>query len=105
MITCHISYVVDADKLAEFEEYARMWIDILPRFGGTHHGYFLPSEGESDVALSLFSFPDFASYERYRKAAPADPDVQKAMEFAKRTRSFSRYSRTFFRPVLPQAKA
>jgi len=103
MITCHIRYVIDADKAAEFEEYARMWLALVPRFGGTHHGYFLPSEGESDIALATFSFPSFAEYERYRQNAGKDPDVQKAMAFAKATRCFIRYERSFFRPVLPSA--
>ena len=102
MITCHIRYVVDAEKLAEFEQYCRMWLELLPRFGGTHHGYFLPSEGESDIALSLFSFPSFAAYEQYRKAAATDPDVAKATAFARQTKCFRRYERSFFRPVLPQ---
>jgi len=101
MITCHIRYVIDAEKIAEFEQYCRMWLDLLPRFGGTHHGYFLPSEGESDIALSIFSFPSFAAYEQYRKDAAADPDVAKATAFAKQTRCFRRYERSFFRPVLP----
>ena len=60
MITCVIRYIVDQDKIAEFEIYAKMWLALMPRFGGTHHGYFLPSEGESDVAMSLFSFPSLA---------------------------------------------
>jgi len=101
MISCYIRYVIDSDKIAEFEEYCRMWLDLLPRFGGIHHGYFLPSEGESDIALSIFSFPSLAAYEQYRKAAAADPDVQKAVAFAKQTRCFRRYERSFFRPVLP----
>jgi hypothetical protein len=103
MISCNIRYVIDADKIAEFEEYCGMWLDLLPRFGGIHHGYFLPSEGESDVALSIFSFPSFAAYEQYRKAAAVDPDVQRAVAFAKQTRCFRRYERSFFRPVLPSA--
>ena len=52
-----------------------MWLELLPRFGGIHHGYFLPSEGESDVALAMFSFPSLAAYEQYRKDSAADPDV------------------------------
>jgi NIPSNAP len=103
MIACHIRYVIDSDKIAEFEEYCRMWLDLLPRFGGVHHGYFLPSEGASDIALSIFSFSSFAAYEQYRKAAAADPDVRKAVAFAKQTRCFLRYERSFFRPLLPTA--
>jgi len=103
MITCYVRYIIDAQKIAEFEEYSKLWLVLVPRFGGTHHGYFLPSEGESDVALALFSFPSLADYEQYRKDAAADPDVQKAMKFAKETRCFLRYERSFFRPLLPNA--
>jgi hypothetical protein len=103
MISCYLRYVIDADKIAEFEEYAKMWLELLPRFGGTHHGYFLPSEGESDIALAIFSFPTLAAYEQYRRDAAADPDVQRALQFAKETRCFLRYERSFFRPVFPAA--
>jgi hypothetical protein len=75
VITCHIRYELDADRIPAFEQYAEMWLELLPRFGGTHHGYFLPSEGASDIALATFSFPSFAAYEQYRKDASIDPDV------------------------------
>ena len=67
MITCYLRYEVDPDKLTDFEAYGAMWLDLMPRFGGIHHGYFLPSEGESDVALAMFSFPSLAAYEQYRR--------------------------------------
>jgi hypothetical protein len=38
-----------------------------------------------------------------RKDAATDLDVAKAMAFAKRTRCFIRYERSFFRPLLPKA--
>jgi hypothetical protein len=96
MITCYLRYEVDLDKLADFEAYGAMWLDLVPQFGGIHHGYFLPSEGASDIALAMFSFPSLAAYEQYRKDAAVDPDVQKAVAFAKRTRCFIRYERSFF---------
>ena len=102
MITCYLRYEVRPDKLAEFEAYGAMWLDLMPRFGGIHHGYFLPSEGRSDVALAMFSFPSLAAYEQYREDAGKDPDVQKAVAFAKETRCFIRYERSFFRPLLPK---
>src|ERR1700710_2859341 len=76
MITCYLRYEVDPDKLADFEAYGAMWLDLMPRVGGIHHGYFLPSEGASDIALAVFSFPSLAAYEQYRKDAAADTDVQ-----------------------------
>jgi hypothetical protein len=102
MITCYLRYEVHPDRIADFEAYGAMWLDLMPRFGGIHHGYFLPSEGKSDVALAMFSFPSLAAYEQYRKDAAVDPDVQKAVAFAKETRCFIRYERSFFRPLLPK---
>ena len=99
MITCHVLYIVDPDRIAEFEEYARMWVAITPRFGGTHHGYFLPSEGWSDIAFAIFSFPSLVDYDKYRTDIASDPDVLKARAFAKQTRCFLRTKRSFFRPL------
>lgn len=59
MITCFLKYEVEMDKLAEFENYAKMWIPLVEKFGGEHHGYFMPSEGASDIAYALFTFPGF----------------------------------------------
>ncbi|MEM9604507.1 MAG: NIPSNAP family protein [Pseudomonadota bacterium] len=100
MITCSIRYTVDPLKLAEFEHYARLWIPLVEKFGGTHHGYFLPHEGASDTALALFSFPSLAAYETYREQAAADPECQAAMAYYAQTRCFERYDRSFMRPVL-----
>jgi hypothetical protein len=105
MITCYLRYEVPLGKLADFEAYAAMWLELVPRFGGIHHGYFLPSEGESDVALAMFSFPSFAAYEQYRKDSAADPDVQKAIDFVKQTGCFKRFERSFFRPLFPKSAA
>jgi hypothetical protein len=43
-------------KLKEFEHYAKLWIPLVEKFGGNHHGYFMPHEGANDIALALFSF-------------------------------------------------
>lgn len=100
MVTCYLEYIVDPDKLVEFEEYGRRWIDLVNRLGGTHHGYFLPSEGASDVAYALFSFPSLADYEAYRARSFEDPECQAAIEYAKETRCILSYRRSFLRPVL-----
>jgi NIPSNAP len=99
VITCFLKYEVDADKIADFEVYAKMWIPLVEKFGGKHHGYFLPSEGASDVAYALFSFPSLADYEEYRKKAATDAECQKAMDFYHETKCFRRYERSFMRPV------
>ncbi|WP_315131747.1 NIPSNAP family protein [Achromobacter marplatensis] len=99
MITCYLRYVIDANAIAEFETYAKMWIPLVERFGGTHHGYFLPSEGANNVALALFSFPSLAAYETYRQDSLKDADCQQAYAYAVQTRCIVSYERSFFRPV------
>ena len=61
MITCYLQYELDPEKIDEFEEYARLWLALLPKFGGEHHGYFLPHESANDLAVALFSFPSLAA--------------------------------------------
>jgi hypothetical protein len=99
MITCYLRYIVDPYKLAEFEHYGRLWIPLVTKFGGTHHGYFLPSEGVNNVALALFTFPSFAAYERYRTASMSDPACVDAFAYTEKTRCIVSYERSFFRPV------
>ncbi|QWP75422.1 NIPSNAP family protein [Lysobacter sp. K5869] len=100
MITCYLRYVLDPAKLDQFEHYARQWIPLVARFGGTHHGYFLPGEGANNIALALFSFPSLAEYERYRERSRADADCQALFAYAEATGCFLSYERSFFRPVL-----
>jgi hypothetical protein len=60
MITCVVDCTIDPDQIESFERFARIWIGLVNKHGGQHHGYFLPSEGASDRALALFSFPSLA---------------------------------------------
>ena len=99
MVTCYLRYVIDPYKLAEFEQYGKLWIPLVEKFGGTHHGYFLPSEGASNIALALFTFPSLAAYENYRNQASGDSACQAAIKYAEETRCIISYERSFFRPV------
>lgn len=105
MITCHIRYEIDPYKVDAFEHYATLWIPLVERFGGVHHGYFLPSEGASDIAYALFSFPSLAAYEQYRKDSMADAECLAAFAYAEETRCILRYERSFLRPLLNVAAA
>ncbi|WP_294226392.1 NIPSNAP family protein [uncultured Shimia sp.] len=103
MITCTLTYEIDPNQVAAFEAYSKVWIGLVNRMGGTHHGYWLPSEGASDVAYAMFSYPSLAAYEAYRTASMDDPECQKAFAFAQKTGCIRRYDRTFTRPVLDAA--
>ncbi len=103
MITCSLTYQIDPQKVAEFETYAKVWITLVNRMGGTHHGYWLPHEGPNDVAYAHFSFPSLAAYESYREKAMTDPDCQAAFAYSRDTGCIIRYDRSFTRPVLDGA--
>lgn len=99
MITCYLRYELVPDKICEFEDYAKMWIPLVEKFGGTHHGYFLPHESGNDIAVALFSFPSLARYEQYRLDSLKDPECLQAYKYAEKTKSIRRYERHFLRPL------
>jgi hypothetical protein len=117
MFTCVIRYRVEPTKLAEFREYAHAWIALIRKYGGTHHGYFLPgTDGDplpdpafsfpglgaaapSDVAFALFSFPTVEAYDHYRAAVAEDEGCKTATARFNETRCFVSYERAFLVPV------
>ena len=99
MITCFLRYEILPEKVEEFEAYARLWVPLVEKFGGQHHGYFVPHEGANDIAIALFSFPSLAAYETYRCDSRSDPDCRAAYAHAVRSGCIRRYSREFLRPV------
>lgn len=117
MFTCVIRYHVDLEELQAFREYARAWIGLIRKYGGTHHGYFVPGTGDevlpattfsfpglgtaapADVAFALFSFPDIAAYERYRAAVAEDEACKAATAKFNETPCFSGYERSFLIPM------
>jgi hypothetical protein len=103
MITCVVSYVIDPTQIAAFEQFARSWMRLVNQHGGTHHGYFLPSEGASDRALALFSFESLAAYEKYRARFGVDPAFMEADRIRDESHCVLRYERTFMRPLLPHS--
>lgn len=114
MITCFIRYTIVPDRLADFEEYARSWMRLIEKHGGTHHGYFVPDPsppevsfsfpgigeaGPPNIGIALFSFPDLESYERYRREVADDPECHAATRRFQQTECFKKYERTFMTPV------
>jgi len=98
-VACYLRYVINPNKLAEFEHYAKLWIPLVNQFGGNHLGYFLPSEGANNIALAIFSFPSLAAYETYRCNAAKDNECIAAFEYAQTTGCIVSYERSFLRPV------
>jgi len=117
MITCHVQYELNLEQLDAFRRYAELWIRLINRLGGTHHGYFLPSddekardhgrfsfpgmgsEGRRDVAIAVFSFPDWETYELYRREAENHEECVEATRIVEDTKCFTSYERNFMTPV------
>jgi hypothetical protein len=117
VFTCVIRYRVEPGKLAEFREYAQAWIGLIRKYGGAHHGYFVPAGDDdhlpdptfsfpglgvaapTDVAFAVFSFPDVAAYDRYRAAVAEDEGCKAATARFNETRCFSGYERSFLAPM------
>ena len=100
MITCVVDYVIDSKQIEAFEKFAKRWIDLVNRYGGRHHGYFLPSEGASDRALALFSFPSLAEYEKFRSRFGVNQNFIAADRIRDESGCVLRYERSFMRPLL-----
>ena len=99
MITCYLRYIIDPYKLKEFERYSRMILPLAAKYGGVHHGAFLPHEGPNNIAVHLFSFPSLAEYERYRMAVREDEVAISAWRLAEESRCILSFERSFMRPV------
>lgn len=113
-VTCQIRYTLDLNQLDAFRNYARIWVALIERHGGIHHGYFIPRAapdgvtmsfpklgyaGPADIAVAMFTFPDEESYLRYREAVASEPECEIATALVSETRCFTQYERLFLTPV------
>ena len=57
MIGCYLRYVIDPYKLDDFERYCRMIMPLPAKYGGTHHGTFLPHEGAKQHSGAVVQLP------------------------------------------------
>jgi NIPSNAP len=100
-ITLCIRYTIDANKLPDFEEYARHWPEVIRRSGGELVGYYAPTKlaGPTNFALALIDFRDLAAYERYREALMKDAEAVANVAAAEATKCILVEDRSFLRRV------
>jgi hypothetical protein len=99
-ITCFIRYQLDPFKRAQFEEYSKRWLSIIPRCGGDLIGYFVPHEGTNNIAFALISFESLAAYEAYRARLRNDAKGVANFNFAEDNKFILGEERTFLRKVV-----
>jgi len=98
-VVCQIRYRLDPYKRAQFEEYAKVWLKVIPACGGDLIGYFMPHEGTNDVAFAMIGFDSLAAYETYRARLKTEPESVANFNFAEREKFILREERVFLRPV------
>jgi hypothetical protein len=101
MIYHCIRYTIDRHKLADFEAYARKWMegDILSRCGAKPLGYFLPKRGlggPDNIALALLGFENLAAYENYRAKLDNDPDSRANVAEVEKSGCILQEDRSYF---------
>ena len=98
-VTVFIRYQLDPFKRAQFEEYSKRWLTIIPKCGGDLIGYFVPHEGTNNIAFALISFESLAAYESYRARLRADKECTANFNFAEENQFILAEERTFLRQV------
>ena len=99
-VTVFIRYQLDPFKRAQFEQYAKRWLSVIPRCGGDLIGYFVPHEGTNNIAFALISFESLAAYERYRARLREDDEGVANFSFAEEQKFILAEERTFLRKVV-----
>src|SRR5579871_361440 len=98
-VTVFIRYQLDPFKRAQFEEYAKRWLSIIPKCGGNCLGYWMPHEGTNNIGFGLISFESLAAYEAYRARLRGDKDGMDNFGFAEEHKFILAEERTFLRQV------
>jgi hypothetical protein len=99
-ITVFIRYQLDPFKRAQFEDYSKRWLSIIPKCGGDLIGYFMPHEGTNNIAFALITFDSLAAYEAYRARLRQDADGMANFHFAEDNKFILAEERTFLRKVV-----
>ena len=99
-VTVFIRYQLDPFKRAQFEQYAKRWLSVIPRCGGDLIGYFVPHEGTNNLAFALISFESLAAYEAYRARLRQDAEAVANFNFAEENKFILAEERTFLRKVV-----
>jgi hypothetical protein len=99
-ITVFIRYQLDPFQRDAFEQYARRWLEIIPKCGGNVLGYWMPHEGTNNISYGLISFESLAAYEAYRARLKIDSEGAANFRFAEEKRFILSEERTFLRQVL-----
>ena len=107
MITLHLRYTIDPNKLSYIKEYVEAEHKPIRESGGKIVGYFLPTDfaGATNEAFGIIDFPSLAEYEIYRAKLAAHPLHKKYVETLERTGALLSIHRSLIQRVEPAEEA
>jgi len=101
MITLHLRYTIDPNKLRDIRTYVEAELKPIRECGGDVVGYFLPTDfaGATNEALGLIDFPSLADYEIYRAKLAAHPLHKQYVEVLERSGALLSIQRSLIQRV------
>jgi hypothetical protein len=107
MITLHLRYTIDPNKLSHFNKYAQAEQRAISESGGQILGYFLPTDfaGSTNQAIGVIDFASLAEYEIYRSKLAAHPIHKQNVEVLEQSGALLSISRSLIQRVDPTEKA
>lgn len=101
MITLHLRYTIDPNKLSDIREYVQAELKPIRECGGTVVGYFLPTDfaGATNQAFGIIDFPSLAEYEVYRAKLAAHPLHKQYVQTLERTGALLSIERSLIQRV------
>jgi NIPSNAP len=103
MITLHLRYTIDPNKMASIRTYVEMEQRPIRESGGTIVGYYLPTDfaGATNEAIGIIDFPSLAEYEIYRAKLAAHPLHKEYVEDLERSGALLSIQRSLIQRVEP----
>ena len=101
MITLHLRYTIDPNKLAEVRTYVESELRPIRESGGDVVGYFLPTDfaGATNEVFGVIDFPSLTEYEIYRAKLAAHPLHKQYVEALERTGALLSIQRSLIQRV------
>jgi NIPSNAP len=101
MITLHLRYTIDPNKLSDIRTYVEAELNPIRECGGNVVGYFLPTDfaGATNEAFGIIDFASLAEYETYRARLSAHPLHQQYVEALERTGALLSIQRSLIQRV------
>ncbi len=107
MITLHLRYTIDPNKLSDVRAYVEGEMQPISESGGNIVGYYLPTDfaGATNEAFGVIDFPSLAEYEIYRAKLAAHPLHIQYVQALERSGALLSIQRSLIQRVEPKDKS